>query len=152
MTMRFNHMELTLARGSLQGENREDIRSFYREVFGWDAIDVELFGQRNLLLHTDAEVSQFLLLVEHDEPIHSPSFDHLGVLVETRAEVDALLDRCRAYQSRDARVKIKEYEDMDQNVVVLHAFYVKFLLPIYFDVQCMEWREGCEPGRRWTYG
>lgn len=144
-------MELTLPRGALEGAAREDIRTFYRDVLGWGAIDVELFEQSNLLLHTDDEVSQFLLIAESDEPMQSPGFDHLGVLLDTRVEVDAVLERCRRYQAHDDRVKIKEYDDLDQGVVVVHAFYVKYILPIYFDVQCMEWKPGCEPTRSWTY-
>jgi hypothetical protein len=52
--------------------------------------------------------------------------------------VDALLARCREWRERDARVQLKEYEDLAQGGVTVHAFYVKFLLPIWFDVQCME--------------
>lgn len=151
--MRFNHMELTVARGTLDEQGgRADISRFYAEVFDWGSIDVELFEQKNLLLHTDDEVSQFLLVSESDEPIKSPGFDHLGVLVETRAEVDEILERCRRYGEHDERVKIKTYDDLDQKVVVIHAFYVKYILPIYFDVQCMEWREDAVPKRRWSYG
>jgi hypothetical protein len=144
-------MELTLPEGSLSPEGRADITRFYKEVFGWGAIDVELFEQNNLLLHTDDEVSQFLLLVENPKPIESPSFDHLGVLMDSRAEVDELLARCKSYRERDERVRIKEYDDLDQGVVVIRAFYVKYLLPIYFDVQFMEWKDGCEPAKRWSY-
>ncbi len=149
--MRFNHMELTLPEGSLGPEGRAEITRFYKAVFGWGAIDVELFEQKNLLLHTDDEVSQFLLLAESPTPLESPSFDHLGVLMDSRAEVDEMLARCKSYRERDDRVRIKEYDDLDQGVVVVRAFYVKYLLPIYFDVQCMEWKEGCEPAKRWSY-
>jgi len=151
--MRFNHMELTVPRGTLDERGgRADISRFYGEVFGWGSIDVELFEQKNLLLHTDDEVSQFLLLSESDEPMQSPGFDHLGVLVETRAEVDGLLERCQEYAERDERVALKKYDDLDQQVVVIHAFYVKYILPIYFDIQCMEWRADAVPKRRWTFG
>ena len=151
--MRFNHMELTVPRGTLDERGgRTDISRFYRDVFSWGAIDVELFEQKNLLLHTDDEVSQFLLVSESDKPMRSPGFDHLGVLVETRAEVDRLLARCQEYAEQDERVSIKKYDDLDQQVVVIHAFYVKYILPIYFDVQCMEWRADATPKRRWTFG
>jgi hypothetical protein len=151
--MRFNHMELTVPRGTLdERAGRADISRFYGEVFGWGAIDVELFEQKNLLLHTDDEVSQFLLVSESDESMQSPGFDHLGVLVETRAEVDRLLGLCREYAERDDRVTIKNYDDLDQQVVVIHAFYVKYILPIYFDIQCMEWRADAVPRRCWTFG
>ena len=33
----------------------------------------------------------------------------------------------------------------------VHAFYVKYLLPIFFDVQSMEWQPGTAPTHRWQY-
>ena len=48
-------------------------------------------------------------------------------------------------------VQTKEYEDLDQGVVTVHAFYVRYLLPIWFDVQCMEWAADAEPARQWQY-
>jgi len=149
--MRFNHMELTFGEGELTPRLREDISTFYREVFGWTSMDVEVVGQNALLLAVDQEVSQFVLIAENPRPIKAPGYDHLGVLLETRAEVDELLERCRAFGTKDERVAIKEYDDLDQGVVVVRAFYVKYLLPIWLDVQCMEWRDGCSPARRWRY-
>lgn len=152
MTMRFNHMELTLPKGSLDDERRNEIARFYREVFGWLPLDVDVAGPRSLLLRVDEEVSQFVLVAESSRPLESPGFDHLGVLLDSRAEVDALRDRCRTWQQRDSRVEIRDYDDLVQGGVTVHAFYVRYLLPIYFDVQCMEWAEGQEPARRWSYG
>ena len=73
-----------------------------------------------------------------------------GLLQETRAEVDDLLAKCRAYQERDDRVRIKEYDDLVSPNLTVHAFYVKYLLPIWFDVQSMERAPGTvTPG--WSY-
>jgi hypothetical protein len=127
------------------------VKHFYGEVFGFDALDVPILGQLGLLLRTDAETSQFLLVTEAREPMQSPGFDHLGFLVESRTRVDALLARCREWRERDARVQIKEYEDLVQGGVTVHAFYVKFLLPIFFDVQCMEYAPGAEPTQGWRW-
>ena len=49
-------------------------------------------------------------------------------------------------------MKIKEYDDLKQGPVTVRAFYVKYLLPIYFDVQCLEWAPGSQPEKRWRYG
>jgi hypothetical protein len=68
----------------------------------------------------------------------SPGVDHLGLLQDTRAEVDDLLEVCQRYQEKDNRVQIREYEDLVYPQLTVHAFYVKYLLPIYFDVQSME--------------
>ncbi len=35
--------------------------------------------------------------------------------------------------------------------MTVHAFYVRYLLPIQFDVQCIEHAPGSEPEKRWQY-
>ena len=121
MPRRFNHMELTLPKGALAAA-REDIRAFYADLFGWDALDVPILKQTGLLLRTDPETSQFLLLTEQRAHLSSPGFDHLGMLCDSRAEVDELLRRAKEWQERDARVEIKEYEDLVTGPVTTHAF------------------------------
>ena len=134
--MRFNHMELTFARGTLTPEFREEIDAFYGSIFGWKASDTEIVGQLCHLLQPDPD--QFILLAEGDKPISSPGYDHLGLLQDTRREVDDLLDACKRYAEKDERVRIKEYKDLVYPNLVVHAFYVKYLLPIWFDVQVLE--------------
>jgi len=148
--MRFNHMELTLPMGSLT-RDRAAIIDFYSEVFGFNAIDVPLFDSTGLLLSTDAEVSQFLLLMEQEKHLHSPGYDHLGFLYETRAQVDDKLALCKQWQGRDERVRIKEYDDLIINPTTTHAFYVQYLLPIWFDIQVIEYQRGTQPQKSWVY-
>ena len=147
---RFNHMELTLPQGGLDPTTRDEIKQFYGEVFGMEALDVPILKQIGLLLRTDPETSQFLLLTEQREPLQSPGYDHLGFLFDTRAEVDEKLEVIKKWQERDERVRIKEYTDLVTGDVTTHAFYVKFLLPIWFDVQCIEGLSA--DGPRWTFG
>ncbi len=150
---RFNHMELTLPLGSLDaGGLRDDIKRFYAEVFDFRAMDTFIVGQNALLLATDPEVSQFILLTQMQNPMQSPSYDHLGFLYDTRAEVDLLLEKVRKFQAQDARVQIKTYDDLDTGGMFVHAFYVKYLLPIWFDVQCFDPKAGAQrPPRAWRY-
>jgi hypothetical protein len=148
--LRFNHMELTLPDGAL-AEHREDIRRFYGEVFGFEGLDVPILGQTGLLLRSDPDTSQFILVTEQTKHLRSPGYDHLGFLYESREQVDALLEACRKWQERDARVELKEYEDLVAGPVTVHAFYVRFLLPIWFDVQAIENAPGSEPARRWRF-
>ncbi len=152
MPHRFNHMELTFPRGALDTAARKDIAAFYGEMFGWNGFDVELFDQTNFILTGDDGTQHFILLAEADKHIDSPGYDHLGVLCDTRAEVDELLERAKAWRDKDDRVKIIEFEkDLVQGPVTVHAFYVKYLLPILFDVQCIEHEPGSEPEKRWQY-
>ena len=147
---RFNHMELTLPKGAL-GEHRAEIAEFYCDLFGWEALDVPILKQLGLLLRTDPETSQFILLTEQRVHMSSPGYDHLGLLYESRDEVDALLEKAKAWQQRDERVQIKEYADLETAGTTVHAFYVRYLLPIWLDVQVIEQAEGAEPAKRWVY-
>ena len=150
MPGRFNHMELTLPDGELNA-NRKEIAEFYGNLFGWDSIDVPILGQTGLLLRTDPETSQFILVTEQSKHINSPGYDHLGIIYDTRSEVDAIFEKTKAWQERDERVRIKEYEDLVTGNGTTHAFYVRHLLPIWFDVQCQEFEEGTEPPRAWQF-
>ena len=133
---RFNHMELSFERGTLTQEFRDQVDAFYGDVLGWRTLDTEVIGQLcHLLLPDDG---QFILLAEGKEPISSPGYDHLGFLMPTRAEVDETLAKIKQWQQKDDRVQIKEYKDLVSPTLTVHAFYVKYLLPIWFDVQCME--------------
>lgn len=134
--VRFNHMELTFARGTLTDQFREEVDAFYHSVFGWAATDTDVVGQRCHILLPDAD--QFILLAESGKPMSSPGFDHLGLLQDSRIEVDSLLEACQRYREKDDRVQIQEYEDLVYPHLTVHTFYVKYLLPIYFDVQSME--------------
>ena len=134
--MRFNHMELTFARGTLTESFREAVDAFYGSVFGWNATDADVVGQSCHILLPDAD--QFILLAESSKPMSAPGFDHLGLLQDTRTDVDDLLEACKRYQEKDDRVRIQEYEDLVYPGLTIHAFYVKYLLPIFFDVQSIE--------------
>ncbi len=147
--VRFNHMELTVPKGALDDELRADLAAFYGGVLGWQTMDVEIVGGTQFLMRPDE--GQFVLVAESSKPMSSPGYDHLGLLCDTRAEVDELLEQCRRWQEKDDRLLLKTYDDLDTGNLVVHAFYVKYLLPIWFDVQCMEHRPGTGPDRVWRY-
>ncbi len=132
--VQFNHMELTFPRGALDGSARADIDAFYGDVFGWTGKDTTVLGQSCHLLLAGA---QFILMAESDTPIVSPGYDHLGLLVDTFESVDELLERCHRYREKDPRLQIKEYDDFVVGPVTQHTFYVRYLLPIWFDVHAI---------------
>ena len=148
--MRFNHMELTFPRGTLTDEFKADVDAFYGDVFGWRFLDTKVVGQLGHLCQI-GEDGDFLLCLESDKPIQSPGYDHLGFLCDTPEEVDEMLAKCKAHQATDDRMRIKEYEDLVTGAVVVHAFYVKYLLPIWFDVQSITRQDGSTPAPRWQY-
>ena len=152
MPHRFNHMELTFPPGGLDEPTRRDIAAFYGEMFGWNGSDVVLFDKTNFILTGTDGSQHFILLAEAKKYMQSPGYDHLGILCDTRDEVDELLERAKRWRDKDDRVLITEFEnDLVQGPVTVHAFYVKYLLPIRFDVQVIEHAPGSEPDKTWQY-
>jgi hypothetical protein len=76
--------------------------------------------------------------------------DHLGFHMDSRELVDEVLAACRAVMRRDPRMQIKELDDLDLPQTVTHAFYFRYLLPIWFDIQIVESKPGFEPMQRWV--
>jgi hypothetical protein len=141
-------MELTLPPGQL-AVWRERLAAFYGDVFGFRATDIDIFGQTAFALSTDAADSQFILVAENDKALQPAGYDHLGFLLDSREAVDRALAACRAWQQKDPAVEILEYDDLILPDTVTRAFYVRYGLPIWFDVQHIAYREGREPSHRW---
>ena len=60
--------------------------------------------------------------------------------------------KCQERAATDDRMRVKIYEDLNYPTgLVVHAFYFRWLLPIWFDVQSMEWPAGAAPEQRWRY-
>src|SRR2546421_585136 len=76
--VRFNPVDPTSPRGTRAEPARTDTDAFCGGVFGWDATDVDLLGQRCHLPRPDD--GQFILLAGGDKPMQSPGYDHLGLL------------------------------------------------------------------------
>ena len=62
MTVRFNHMELTVPKGTLTDERRQELTDFYGGVFGWETRDVEILGGRQFFMQPTE--GQFILVAE----------------------------------------------------------------------------------------
>ncbi len=136
MTVRFNHMEITVPAGSLTEEFTVDLEAFYGEVFGFSMVPGQMFHRPTILMKLDGGL--FILLIEGDHAMSAPGFDHLGIEQPSSAEVDRTLDAVRAWQRRDDRVQLKDYLDGELDGELYHAYYVRHLLPIWFDVHSRE--------------
>lgn len=134
--MRFDHMELTVPVGSLTTTLREEIDGFYGSIFGWSGCDIDVAGHSCRLLMCGS--NQFIQLLQSEQPVQSPGHDHLGLLLDTRQEVDDLLDLCERFAEKDDRVSVARREDLEYPGLTVHSFYVRYLLPIYFDVHSQE--------------
>src|SRR3984957_2686785 len=108
--MRFDHMELTVPAGSLTTTLCKEIDDFYGSIFGWSGFDIDVAGRPCRLLMCGSD--QFIQLLESERPMHSPGSDHLGLLLESRQDVDTARTACERYAERDDRVSIEPREDL----------------------------------------
>ncbi|MCH7790488.1 MAG: VOC family protein [Acidobacteria bacterium] len=134
---RFNHVAMSLTPEALSEQGRNDICSFYGEVFGWQEIPQMTEDNKRLVLSVH-QVDQFVFLVADDEPMRGPRLDHFGVSVDSVNDLRSTLDKAKALATRDDRVDLIDYQVEDHDVLKIHNFYVGFLLPLMVEVQHFE--------------
>jgi hypothetical protein len=134
--MRFDHIELTVPVGSLTTTRRKEIDGFYGSIFGWSGFDIDVAGKPCRLLTCGSD--QFIQLLESEHPMQAPGHEHLGLLLDSRQEVDEALEACELYAEKDDRVTVARREDLAYPGLTVHTFYVNYLLPIFFDVHSQE--------------
>jgi hypothetical protein len=134
--VRFDHIELSVPVGSLTTTLREELDDFYGSIFGWSGSDIDVAGHACRLLLCGS--NQFIQVLESERPLDSPGFDHVGLLFDSRQEVDDLLDACERYAEKDDRVSVERREDLRYPGLTVHSFYVRYLLPLFFDVHSQE--------------
>jgi hypothetical protein len=137
---RFNHVAMSLSPDMLDEANRADITRFYDEVFGWKELGVMTEDRRRLVLgcHT---VEQFVFLIAEDEPMSCARLDHYGLSVETEAELDAVLERAKAFRAHDDRVDIIDKQVDDHGMLAITSIYIGFLLPMMVEIQWWDFKD-----------
>ena len=94
-----NHVAISMPRASLDDAGRADILAFYGEVLGWHELPDQDEPGDPLILATGA-FGQFVYLLPSDEPMRTDPIDHFGVLTESLAELDGIVERAQAYAAR----------------------------------------------------
>jgi hypothetical protein len=134
--MRFDQMELTVPLGGLTTTLCEEIDGFYGSIFGWSGFDIDVAGRPYRLLRYG--LGQYIQLLQSEQSIRSPCSDHLGLLLDSRQEVEGALEACERFAEKDDRVSVQRRQDLSYPGLTVHTFYVKYLLPISFDVHSRE--------------
>ncbi len=134
---RLNHVAVSLPPDRLDAEGRAAITDFYGACFGWVELDSETVDRRKLILaigHWD----QFLFIHAEDEPMRSPRMDHFGVSVSSLADLEATHARVADRAATDPAIDVIGLSVDDFDVLKVHSFYVRHLLPIMVEVQYWE--------------
>jgi hypothetical protein len=141
---RFNHVALTLPADALDEAGRSALLAFYGEVFGWTEMPTMTRDRELLVLRTWSN-EEFVYLHAADAPMHCGPTEHVGLSVPSKDQLDALYERAAKRAERDADVELTPRGSDDYVAVKLHHFYVRYRLPVSFEVQCFEWAPGFGP-------
>ncbi len=138
---RFNHVAITLDPAELDDAGRAGFLDYFGQVFGWTEGDNTGETGNPLILYTGA-FAQFLYLLPGDPWLAAPHLDHVGLQVATRAELEQIVDRARAYQAHDDRVTIIDVHERvtegPTHDYVLTSAYLGFRLPLLIELQHLE--------------
>jgi hypothetical protein len=145
---RLNHVAISVDPAVLDGEGRDSVLSFFGDVFGWTEGDNTGEKGNPLILYTGAP-AQFVYLLPADPFLVAPALDHFGLQLSTISELETLVDRAKAYQVRDPRVRVIDIEKRTTHGphadYVLTSAYLGFLLPLMIELQHLERRERVTP-------
>lgn len=139
---RINHVAISVDAAVMDETGRADLLRFYSEVFGWVEGDNSTEQGNPLILYTGS-LGQFLyLLPAKDEFMVTPNMDHFGMEVSSTEELLAILDRVKAYQQKDPRVRVTDVGAMttryqDKEYTLTNA-YIWFLIPLWIELQHIE--------------
>jgi hypothetical protein len=140
---RFNHVAMSVPPGLLSPEGRKSILDFYGEVFGWTEMP-SMSEDGKLLVLRAYRNDQFVFLAASDDPMRCDAREHWGMSVATPAMLERMHEAARKYQERDERVELTPRQTDDFKVLKLHAFYVRYRVPLWTEVQCFEWAPGVD--------
>jgi hypothetical protein len=141
---RINHVAISVDADVLNDEGRTALLNFFAEIFGWTEGDNSTEKGNPLILFTGA-LRQFLyLLPSTDKFMVAPNMDHFGMEVSSKDELMEILERVRAYQAKDDRVRVTDVGTMvtlhGDNEYTLTNVYISFLIPLWIELQHIERR------------
>ncbi len=141
---RLNHVAISVDATIMDEDGRAALLDFYSEIFGWAEGDNSTEKGNPLILYTGS-LGQFLyLLPAKDEFMVTPDMDHFGMEVSSKEELVEILERVKAYKSKDDRVRMTDIGTMvtryGEKQYTLTNAYIWFLIPLWVELQHVERR------------
>lgn len=131
---RLNHVAMSVEADLLRADERSELLAFYEDCFGWTEL-AEQGEEGKVAVMAVGHWDQFVFLHAEREPMSTVRLDHFGMSVESKDDFDACWERVRAKAQADDRVDVIEPAMDDFDVLHLHAFYMRFRLPLMVEVQ-----------------
>jgi hypothetical protein len=135
---RLNHVAISVDPDILDDRGRADLLAFFGEVFGWTEGDNSGETGNPLILYTGT-FGQFVYFLPAEPFLTAPPLDHFGLQVATLPELTAIVERARAYQERDDRVRIIDVHARTTHGpthdYTLTSAYLGYLMPLMIELQ-----------------
>ena len=96
---------------------------------------------RQRLILSCVHWDQFIFLIADDDSMRCPRMDHFGLAVGSRAELEGVAERAKAFRAHDDRVDLIDLHVDDQGPIKIHSLYVKYLLPLMCELQYWEFAQ-----------
>lgn len=149
--MRIDHIDITVPTGTFNESFFGDLDKLLTHILGRPGetrrLNSPLDGSfRQERVYWLPNGDPFLVLREAHEALQPGFEDHIGVMVEP-SELDRVFDQCQQLAAIDDRVEVGWTVDdlplaVDVGTVVLRGFFVRYLLPLWLDIQTRDIRSG----------
>jgi hypothetical protein len=143
-----NHVEFTIPHGTLTDAYCRDLDQFVCGILGWGpgrnlSLPNPTKGGMEFARWYDINDSQYVVLHEDDKCMQMGTDDHFGWKLNSFKRLDDVLEQCLALQRRDDRMSFLHVIDgrpssMEHEGNLFGGFYVKYLLPVYIDLNVIE--------------
>jgi hypothetical protein len=141
---RLNHVAISMDPALLDAAGRAELLDFYGDVFGWTEGDNTGEVGNPLIMYTGA-FGQFVYLLPGDPYLRAPAMDHFGVQVSSLSQLQAIVDRAKARQTRDERVTLIDVHARTTQGpttdYTLTSAYIGFVIPLLIELQHLERHE-----------
>jgi hypothetical protein len=143
--MRFDHLEISVATGTLTRAFATDLNGLLEDVFGWTGslrtTAHPKFGDTAELTYA-IDRSFRLIAREASQPLQPGQEDHLGFTLDP-GEFERLAEACLRFASQHPHVQLSYFDEghpfrVDLGEIAYRTFFIRFLLPVWFQFETTE--------------
>lgn len=121
-----NHVAMSVPAGTLTEEFRTSLRAFYAETLGWRELESLALPDRLTLAVGDGA---YVNVREQDPPMACTGYEHVGIVLASTEEVDALWSRL---ETAPEDVELGDQQRGDDG---FRLFRFRYLLPMAIEIQ-----------------
>ena len=132
MSQRFSHVAVTVEPELLAAPARGELLSFYQQVMGWEEnVHFAIPGQRILLRAPND--AQYLTIRSSEAPMATSGYEHLGVAVDSEAELRAVYGRAERLAPRYPELELGPVQCLYDGSLL--TFRLRYRLPLTLELQ-----------------